>query len=505
MSRSISVLLLLLASSSLLQAQDGPRSGVIRSLEVDTVTIQVGEETSTFLIRDTTRLMNGTGRPAELDEFRTNARIMFAARRMGDQQILIGMRLLPVDQPQPVPRPEPQSQAGNRILNGLVVTVDAEKRRVIVTVGDDQLALELTKNADVRSSSGGPAELSQLETGSSIQFRVLPQQVEREGWRVVDAIRAPGNTTTPVMDQAAADALVPLPQLGAELYQGFAGGLYPEGTNKRPADHESSGLRLAARIQPLDTAGQPDANGKIVLLSVGMSNTSQISAGFEQALQQADDVNPHVQFVNGAQGGMTAASIQDPLDSGRGTQFWRVVDERLQQAKVTREQVQVIWIKQADAGPSQGFPEYAQTLQRELKAIVRLFPDRFPNVQQVYLSGRTYAGFATTRLNPEPYAYESAFSVKWLIEQQLSGDADLNFDPETGARQAPWLSWGPYFWHPANATRADGYLPEQKDYAGDGTHHSSSGVRKLGLVLLDFFRNDTATRGWFLRSDAEVR
>ena len=505
MIRFISALLLVFASSSLLPAQDGPQNGVIRSLEDDNVTIQVGEETATFLIRDTTRLMNGTGRPADRDEFTVDARIMFAARRMGNQQILIGMRLLPADQPQPAPRPEPQPPASNRIQTGIVVMVDTEKRRVIVTVGDDQLALELTKNADVRSSGGGPAELGKIETGSSIQFRVVPQQVEREGWRVVDAIRTPGNASTPVMDQKAADALVPLTQLGTDLYHGFAGGLYPEGRNERPARHESLGLELAARIQPLDADGQPDVNGRIVLLSIGMSNTSQISAGFEQALQQADDVNPCVQFVNGAQGGMTAAAIHDPLDNGRGTQFWRVVDERLQQAGVTRDQVQVIWIKQADAGPSQGFPEYAQTLQQELKAIVRLFPKRFPNVQQVYLSGRTYAGFASTRLNPEPYAYESAFSVKWLIEQQLSGDADLSFNPETGERQSPWLSWGPYFWHPANATRADGYLPEKKDYAGDGTHHSSSGVRKLGLVLLDFFRSDMATRGWFLRNDAKTR
>src|SRR6185436_19532423 len=143
--------------------------------------------------------------------------------------------------------------------------------------------------------------------------------------------------------------------------------------------------------------------------------------------------NPRVQFVNGAQGGMTAAAIQDPDDGRRGKQYWDTVDQRLQQAGVSRDQVQVIWIKQADAGPNQGFPKYATTLQEELARIVQLLPGRYPNVKLVYLSSRTYGGYAKTPLNPEPYAYEYGFSVKWLIEQQLKGDAGLNYDPKKGA------------------------------------------------------------------------
>ncbi len=50
----------------------------------------------------------------------------------------------------------------------------------------------------------------------------------------------------------------------------------------------------------------------IVLLSIGMSNTSQSSQGFQRALSEASNLNPRVQFVNGAQGGMTAFAIQEP-------------------------------------------------------------------------------------------------------------------------------------------------------------------------------------------------
>src|SRR5262249_57810334 len=114
-----------------------------------------------------------------------------------------------------------------------------------------------------------------------------------------------------------------------------------------------------------------------------------------------------------------AARIQDPETEG-GRRYWGEVDRRLKSAGVTRAQVQAAWIKQADAGPTQDFPGYARTLEGELKKIVQLMAERFPNLKLCYLSSRTYGGYARTRLNPEPYAYESGFSVKWLIEKQLA-------------------------------------------------------------------------------------
>jgi hypothetical protein len=292
-----------------------------------------------------------------------------------------------------------------------------------------------------------------------------------------------------------ASKLLPLTELGEKEYQGFRGGLYPDGKNRRPNDHERAGLALAKQVQPLDAAGKPSPQGKIVLLSIGMSNTSQASQGFEKHLAKAGGVNPRFMFVNGAQGGMTAALIQNPGD-GKGKVYWEVVDQRLQAAGVTRAQVQAVWIKQADAGPSQGFPAYAKKLQAELTRIVQLLPERFPNLKLAYLSGRTYGGFATTKLNPEPYAFESGFSVKWLIEEQIKGAPALNFDAKRGAVRAPWLSWGPYLWG-TGPTRSDGLFYEVGDFAKDGTHHSPAGQDKLGRVLLDFFRGDTTTRPWF--------
>jgi len=124
------------------------------------------------------------------------------------------------------------------------------------------------------------------------------------------------------------------------------------------------------------------------------------------------------------------------------TRYWTYVGERLAAIGVTPKQVQVVWIKQADAGPAQGSPDYAKTLQSELSRIVRILPRRFPNIRLAYISSRTFGGYERTSLDPEPYAYESGFSVKWLIEQQINGDPSLNYDPIKGQVRAPCLIWG---------------------------------------------------------------
>lgn len=64
---------------------------------------------------------------------------------------------------------------------------------------------------------------------------------------------------------------------------------------------------------------------------------------------------------------------------------------------------------------------------------------------------RAYTDFPNV-LNPEPFAYETGFSVQWTIADQINATGDLNFDPAKGAVVAPYLSRGPYIW-------ADGTTP----------------------------------------------
>src|SRR5713101_202821 len=67
---------------------------------------------------------------------------------------------------------------------------------------------------------------------------------------------------------------IPLTDLGSAHYLGFAGGLYPDGKNSRPPAYEDAGVARGATVQPLDRDGKPSTSGRIVMISIGMSNTS---------------------------------------------------------------------------------------------------------------------------------------------------------------------------------------------------------------------------------------
>jgi hypothetical protein len=68
--------------------------------------------------------------------------------------------------------------------------------------------------------------------------------------------------------------LPPLVDLGpGQTYQGYEGGLYPGGSNVRPAAHDAAGRKIAQSIVLLDANGNPDhVNGKIVYTIESLSN-----------------------------------------------------------------------------------------------------------------------------------------------------------------------------------------------------------------------------------------
>jgi hypothetical protein len=284
----------------------------------------------------------------------------------------------------------------------------------------------------------------------------------------------------------------------AGTYLGFEGGLYPGGTSSRDDAHEAAGILIATGdVVPLDAAGVPDPAGAIVLLSVGMCNTSQEFDDFVMTSAIDPSINPALVVVNGAQGGQTAAIWADPLSMP-----WGVVDMRLTAAGVTPEQVEVVWIKEANAGPAMdgAFPLHAQLLQANLEDIARNLRARYPNLRLTYWSSRTRAYTAdSTTLNPEPYAFESAYSVKWMIEAQIGGEPTLSYDPATGV--AAWMSWGPYLWADGTAGRSDGFVWECTDTVMDFTHPSPTGQVKVAEELTAFFKTDPTATPWFLTPD----
>jgi hypothetical protein len=275
----------------------------------------------------------------------------------------------------------------------------------------------------------------------------------------------------------------PLTDLKTVRYQGFQGGLYPGGRNAPSKAYLKKGLAYARLVKPRDASGKAAADGKVVLLSVGMSNTTQEFSEFVREARSAK-TDAHLVIVDGAQGGQDAEIVKDP-----SANFWQVLDRRLAAAGVSAAQVQAVWLKEALARPTEAFPADAKHLQADLHAIVTLMGSRFPNLRLVYVSSRTYGGYATTALNPEPYAYQSGFAVKWLVQERIGGKA---------LKRRPWVGWGPYLWTNGTKGRSDGLAWTCGDVrASDGTHPSPSGRQKVAQLLLKFFSTDATSKAWF--------
>ncbi len=293
---------------------------------------------------------------------------------------------------------------------------------------------------------------------------------------------------------------VPLTELGtAEDVRmdgtptGFEGGLYPDGRNVRPSLHEEAGLNISRQIHPLSKEGRLDEeNGRILLISIGMSNTATEFAAFTRLAQQKAEINPRLVLINGALPNQIAERWANPEGIA-----WQELDRKITGYGFSSQQVQVAWVKLTNTGGGE-FPQKALALEADLQKVIQLLKERFPNLRLVFLSSRTRSYTYWRGLSPEPLAYETGFAVKWLIEKQIRGDPELNFDPERGEVKAAYLSWGPYLWSDGENPREDGFLWLASDLTKDCTHPSSSGAEKVARQLWEFFSTDTITRDWFL-------
>src|SRR4051812_38804305 len=307
---------------------------------------------------------------------------------------------------------------------------------------------------------------------------------------------------------------VPLTDLLTGTYYGHAGGLYPGAVNFPPADHDSAARSRRNSIKPLDVNGDESPFGKYVLLSIGSSNTTQVwcSAGsgppctswsFEGRAAQDPSVNHYtLVIVNGAADGQDAPQWASPTSPN----YERIKVGRLAPLGLSENQVQAVWLDLFDAKPTASLPADsadADALLTNLGMVVRALRAHYPYLRLVFVSSREYGGYATIDLNPEPYAYEGGFAVKWLIESQINEMRGQPANPRAGTldyakRAAPLLLWGPYLWTAGTTPRSDGFVWLPADFEADGFNPSQAGVAKVAEKLLDFFRNSPYTRCWFV-------
>jgi hypothetical protein len=309
--------------------------------------------------------------------------------------------------------------------------------------------------------------------------------------------------------------LVPINQLILGNYLGFSGGLYG-GANAPPLIHSTEGAARANAIAPRDTAGSPNAGGKYVLLGIGPTNAAlefcsasgytpcTDSSFIGQAAKDPSVNHTTLAIVNGA----APNQFADAWESPTGVNYDRIRDSVLAPAGLSEKQVEIVWLNVYDANPTTSLPAPdadAFILLGRMGNIARALKARYPKLTMLFLSSRIWAGYAVTTVNPEPYAYESGFSAKWLIQAQINQMSE-GLPPDSAAGDlsyttvAPWIGWGLglYLWAYGDQARSDGLQWFPLDFQqNDGTEPSQAGVLKAGQMLLGFFEQDPRAACWF--------
>lgn len=389
---------------------------------------------------------------------------------------------------------------------GTIKEVDAEKGVLHIYANGQDRHVTTARDIEILGTDGKPLagglKSKELKKGLEVSISLykgdlgpVVQTIRLGAHRASDSAGVSGQSTS---------GLKPLTEMTAtDRYKGEDGGLYGNGMNVPPTAHLVAARKQTERIVPLDADGKPSKDGLIGLVSISMSNATQEYSLFKQIADKDPSKSPHVSIVDCAQGGQAMAEWVNPE-----ARAWVEAGRRLQQAKVSPHQVQVVWIKLANKGPHGDLPEHGRKLQQDTLAVLHNAKTRFPNLRIAYLGSRIYGGYAGSQLNPEPYAYEGAFVVRWLIQDQIKGEQDLRYDDNaSGTPKAPLLLWGPYLWANGGTPRkSDGLVWERKDLGGDGTHPSDSGRRKVADLLLTFFKEDALASSWFVKkSNDDVR
>ena len=294
-----------------------------------------------------------------------------------------------------------------------------------------------------------------------------------------------------------------------QLYLGRFPGLLYVGSNNPPADHAADGEMFAHEIVPI--------RGKIVVIRMGMSNwTDELCAPGSPAACRTNTffglaaANPSVNH--------TTLALVDCAISGHDASEWvdnsfesyTICNDRLAAQGLTPSQVQVILWKDADKNPTVSLSLStvcspvsmvdACVYERLVGEVARFAKGEYPNTLQLFVHSRTYGGYASTPLNPEPYAYECGFATKWLVNAQITQIRTGKIDPTAGDLSysvVPWIAWGPYFWASGPIPRNDGLTWLSTDFsASDGTHPGPSGITKVASQMMFWYLSSSFTP-WF--------
>ncbi|MCA1571340.1 MAG: helix-turn-helix domain-containing protein [Chloroflexi bacterium] len=235
------------------------------------------------------------------------------------------------------------------------------------------------------------------------------------------------------------------------------GGLYGGGMNEPPAFHRDAGLAAAAQV--------PGSGA--VLISLGQSITNAAFTGWTQSAS-TDAI-----MVNGACGGCTFGNDAWSSFDRKG---WDHSFRKLAAAGLAREDVDVVWMSvthDQDTGATAD----------QLDALLPTIREAYPNLKQLFVSNRTYAGYRVNG-SGEPSVWGEGAAVREFVLRHLG---------ETG----PWIGWAGDLWSNGDAPRSDGFfMAHPPDFQDDGLHYSATGRSKIGRLAGDQFAASPFT-AWY--------
>ncbi len=299
---------------------------------------------------------------------------------------------------------------------------------------------------------------------------------------------------------------IPLTDLGAGYYMGYQGGLFPGGSNTDPNPHFNDGKNISKQIKPLDTLNNIDyINGMIALIGIGASVASDPFNVWKEEMNATDwpGVNKCLNTKGNFIGGKTMNDMLDPESD-----YWSNFLSGLANKNIAPNQVQVAWMLLMSETDTNDLDYFIDTVSSQYIYILHKLLDICPNLQQVFISGMHYSGYTAPehkRYNyiREPYAYWNNLAIKNVIGRQINGDTALIY---SGAgKNAPFITWGPYFW-------ADGINPRmtdsltwtcdnfRDDTIGGGFHLKDEYKFKESDPIADYFMNNAITKIWYKNS-----
>lgn len=284
---------------------------------------------------------------------------------------------------------------------------------------------------------------------------------------------------------------IPIIDLKNGTYRGNRGGLYPEGRNIPTGIYAKDLLKASRNTFPLDTFGNPGANGRIVFISLGGSTCGHNMIQLKKQTVGNPLTNPKLNLLNCANGYGSGSlnSMMNPKDP-----YWSHVTQILKGGGSSYRQVQVIYLETDDSTRYINWPGRAMLVRNELEASLRVFRQKFVNLKIVYVLGRTRTFGPQALWNREPSPYHFGWACKWVIEDQINGVPGTEYKGKKAV--APMITWGWYQWADSTPRKTDGFVWKLTD-TKDGLHATPESQVKLATNFQNFLLTDNYAKNWY--------